>query len=134
MPTTKEQITRLEAEVASLRGILMQLGAVDLPREDDLALEDRPDFIAHGSERHAMLLGLKKIDEHTPEEYAYEGMTLQDLTTPLLRSHGSKEYVKELLRQRVDSWMSGPPPAPQSVNPRAPHYAPAMWQPSPLDG
>ena len=40
----------------------------------------------------------------------------------------TQTYLSEVLRQKIAE-LSMPMPEPQSDNPRAPHYAPTMWQP-----
>lgn len=81
---------------------------------------DRMEF---GSDRHADHIGLKKASEDDVPRL--DGWALVDITAygPAARP----EYLREVLRQKVSTLQSGPPPEPQSEDEFAPHYAPPMW-------
>lgn len=87
--------------------------------------ETQPDYVEHGSDRHAALLGLRKAEEG--DEPQLEGWTLIDLTAfgPAARP----EYKREVLRQKVSS-LTSDAPAVQSDDPLAPGYAPPLWMPT----
>ena len=84
------------------------------------------DYVEFGSDRHAMLLGLRKAEKD--DELQRDGWTLEDLTAfgPAARP----EYLREVLRQKVSALGSGPPPTPQSDDPLGPHYAPSILDPA----
>jgi len=125
----RARIEALERQIAELTG--------RVPHERDIPLEDRPDYIAHGSEKHVAFLGLR---EATPEEtaraekqeaqgeigLAYQGYVLQDITA--FGVTAKAEMLKAILMQKVHQLK--PPPAPQSDDPLAPNYAPPLWVPS----
>lgn len=97
-------------------------------RGSDLSKD--PNFIKHGSDQHAMILGLRKATAE--DKYVHEGWTLQDITAfgPATRP----EFLEATLVQRVNE-LKKPPSMPQSINPRKPNYAPAMWTPpEPAEG
>jgi len=84
-----------------------------------------PDYIAHGSDQHASLLGLIKA---TPEdEPQYNGWALADIT--MYGPSARPEYLRRVLMQKV-SELTILPPETQSDDPLAPNYAPTMWVPS----
>jgi len=79
--------------------------------------------VEFGSDQHAGLLGLKKASEDDVPQL--DGWALIDVTV-----HGPAarpEYLREVLRQKVSTLQSGPPPTPQSEDPLADNYAPPMW-------
>lgn len=132
--TNADTLRALQAQVTDLtRKLARALGEDVIVTEDDLPAEQRPDYIEFGSEAHAALLGLKKAQKDDPEIYVINEWTLMDIATPLLSSRGSKEYVRELLRQKVTSLISGAPAIPQSESRLQPYYAPPLWEPSPAD-
>lgn len=74
-------------------------------------------FIEHGSQEHAVLLGLRKA---APQDViVYEGWTLVDTTA--FGVQATEAYIREVLRQKVSELAAGSPPLPD--------YAPEMWQP-----
>ena len=79
------------------------------------------DFIAHGSEGHAAILGL------IPDKAAPDGYRLADPTA--FGPQATQSYLDEVLRQKIVTLKAGAPPAPQSADRRAPHYAPPMFVP-----
>jgi len=84
-----------------------------------------PDYIAHGSDRHAAFLGLVKAEEG--DEPQQDGWTLADIT--MYGPSARPEYLKRVLAQKV-SELTTLPPETQSENPLAPNFAPPMWVPS----
>jgi hypothetical protein len=83
-----------------------------------------PDYIEHGSERHAALLGLVKAGED--DEPQHEGWALADVT--MYGAAARPEFLLQTLKQKV-SELTTPPPVMQSEDPLAPNYAPPMWMP-----
>ena len=81
------------------------------------------DRVEFGSDRHADQLGLRKASED--DEPQRNGWALIDIT--MFGEAARPEYVREVLRQKVATLKSGPPPTLQSENPLAPNYAPPMW-------
>jgi len=119
---TQKQITVLESQVqvltAQLTMALRRLGMDDhVPME--LADKERPDYIAHGSDKHAALLGLVKDEAG---EWA-----LGDTT--VFGPQVTEKYLAEVLRQKI-SVLSTSPPAVQSLDRRQPNYAPPMFVPT----
>jgi hypothetical protein len=84
----------------------------------------RPDYVEPGSERHALLLGLRKAT--ADDEIEFGGWALQDVN--LLGVAATDRAIREVLRQKVTSLTSKTPPI-QSDDPIAPCYAPPMWVP-----
>jgi len=82
------------------------------------------DYIPHGSDAHAALLGLKKAEEHDVPQH--DGWALQDVTQygPAARP----EFLEQVLRQKINELTISLPKM-QSNDPFAPHYAPPLWQP-----
>ena len=83
------------------------------------------DFVKHGSERHAAILGLRKATD--ADDLQLEGFTLLDMTA--FGPQVTEAYLKEVLRQKVSELNSGAPPEPQSDDPRKPNYHPPIWNP-----
>ena len=80
-----------------------------------------PDFIKHGSDQHAAILGLRKA---TPEDaYDRDGWTLVDVTA--FGPQASEAYIKEVLRQKVTTLKAGPPPIPPK--------SPPLWNPEAIN-
>jgi hypothetical protein len=84
------------------------------------------DYVEHGSDQHAALLGLRKAEED--DTLVYQGWTLADVTT--WGPTATPLFLKNILRSKV-SELTTPPPVVQSVDPMKPGYAPPMWQPGP---
>lgn len=84
------------------------------------------DYVPHGSDAHAALIGLRKAEEG--ESLQLDGWTLADRTA--FGPQATEDYVREVLRQKVAELAAGEPPAVQSDDPFEPHYAPPMWKPS----
>jgi len=98
--------------------------AADPAEEQDVRADRNPNFVKHGSDQHAMILGLRKA---TPsDKLEHEGWTLVDITAfgPAARP----EFLEAQLAQRVNE-LKNPPVKPQSRDPRKPNYAPPMWVP-----
>lgn len=83
-----------------------------------------PNYIAHGSDKHAALLGLKEAEEHDVPQH--EGWALQDVTQ--YGASARPEFLEQVLRQKVNE-LTTPFAQVQSDDPRAPNYAPPLWQP-----
>ena len=84
------------------------------------------DYVQHGSDKHAELIGLRKAEEG--EELVVDGWTLADRTA--WGPQATESYIKEVLRQKVAEIKAGAPPKPQSEDPFEPNYAPPIWMPS----
>lgn len=86
----------------------------------------RSDFVEHGSEQHAALLGLRTATED--DKIVHKGYALMDVTAygPTAR----EDFLETVLRQRVSELMH-PPAVPQSKNATEPDYAPDMHRPEP---
>jgi len=84
------------------------------------------DYVQHGSDAHAELIGLRKAEEG--EELQLEGWTLADRTA--WGPQATESYIKEVLRQKVAEVKAGAPPMPQTDDQFAPDYAPPIWMPS----
>ena len=121
MTTDKNAIDALNAKVAELQRELGQLtGHYVAPSEPEVQM----DFIAHGSDKHAGMLGLRKATEDDRPQL--DGWALEDIV-----SYGptvSPEFLEQLLRQKVNE-LSMKIPEMQSKDPLAPHFAPVMWRP-----
>ena len=55
--------------------------------------KSRPDYVEHGSERHASLLGLRQAVEG--EKYQHEGWALEDITQ--FGINVQEEYIQAVL-------------------------------------
>lgn len=80
-----------------------------------------PDYVEHGSEKHAALLGLIP-DPKSPSKYR-----LADGTA--FGPQATQAYLDEVLRQKISTLESGPPAYPQTEDPTKPSYAPPLWVP-----
>jgi len=83
------------------------------------------DYIEHGSDDHAQLIGLRKAEPG--EELQLDGWTLDDRTA--WGPQATESYIKEVLRQKVAEVKAGAPPMPQSKHEFEPNYAPPPWWP-----
>ncbi|GAG10030.1 unnamed protein product, partial [marine sediment metagenome] len=86
--------------------------------------EKQADYIAHGSDKHAGMLGLRKAKEDDRPQT--DGWALEDIV-----SYGptvSPEFLEQLLRQKVNE-LEMKIPKTQSRDPLAPHFAPVVWHP-----
>jgi len=84
-----------------------------------------PDYIEHGSDRHAAHLGLVKAGKD--DEPQQDGWALADIT--MYGAAARPEYLRRVLAQFVAELTTLPPEV-QSEDPLAPGYAPPMWMPS----
>jgi len=83
------------------------------------------DYVPHGSDQHAGLLGLKKAgkdDAPQLDEWAHADITMWGVTA-------TEKFLMEKLRQKVSELHSESPKV-QSEDPMAPHFAPAIWKPT----
>ena len=114
MEQLKDTVARLQREMGQLTG------AYVAPSEPEI----QTDYVEHGSDKHAGMLGLKKAsDEDKPQ---IDGWALEDIV-----SYGptvSTEFLEQLLRQKVNE-LKMKIPETQSRDPLAPHFAPVMWRP-----
>jgi len=85
---------------------------------------EQTDYIAHGSNEHAALLGLVKATKD--DELQYKGWTLADFT--MYGVAVTELFLKQTLTQKVNELLTKPPKT-QSTDPIKPHYAPKMWVP-----
>lgn len=85
----------------------------------------RGDYIEHGSDKHAALIGIRKATED--DTIKYKGWCLVDNTA--FGPQASEKYIFEVLRQKVSVLEAGAPPMPQSEDPSEPNYAPPMFIP-----
>lgn len=83
------------------------------------------DYVAHGSDQHAVMLGLRKAT--TADKLELNGWTLNDITAygPAARP----EFLEATLAQKVNE-LETPPAMPQSEDVRKPNYAPPMHVPT----
>lgn len=88
--------------------------------------QTRSDFVQHGSDKHAALIGIRKATED--DELKYKGWALVDMTA--FGPQTTMAYLKEVLRQKVSVLEAGAPPKPQSEDPMEPNYAPPMFNPA----
>jgi len=115
-------VADLEQEVAQLRAMINRLTG-NVPRTEDVAPEDRPDYIPHGSSEHAAFLGLREVgeeDDVTPKAEGPDGLwyTIQDKT--MFGTAVRSEFLEAYLEQRVNE-LRGPVVHPE---------APPMWRPT----
>ncbi len=119
--TTKSEIEQLQDQIAELE---RRLGHFDGTHVEPNEPEIQTDYVEHGSDRHAGMLGLKKAK--TNDKPKLDGWALEDIV-----SYGptaNKEFLEQLLRQKVNE-LEMKIPIPQSKDPLAPHFAPTLWQP-----
>lgn len=122
----------LQQKVRQLEELLARHGIRQEPTVEDLTVEERPDYIEHGGERHAAFLGLEQVDDDEAEEMdlVAEGTngqrwTLEDRT--VLGLAADDEFLLAFLRQRVNELRG--PPEPQSFDRSEPNYKQPMWVP-----
>jgi len=98
-----------------------------LQKDDAIELgpAGNPDFIAHGSNEHAALLGLARV------ENGWQGPQLEGwkLIDPMFTELDSDRITERVLQQRVNE-LTAPIPQTQSRDRRAPGFAPTLWDPS----
>jgi len=83
-----------------------------------------PDYVEHGSDRHAGLLGLKKAEKN--DVLQEDGWALQDIT--MYGPSARPEFLVQVLHQKVSELKSKAPKM-QSEHPFEPNYAPELWRP-----
>jgi hypothetical protein len=83
------------------------------------------DYVPHGSDQHAGLLGLKKAGQD--DEPQLDGWALEDMT--MWGPNATDKFLMQMLKQKVNELKSKAPKI-QSENPMAPHYAPPIWKPT----
>ena len=84
------------------------------------------DYVAHGSDEHAGMIGLRKATKDDPEAHVYEGWTLADLT--LWGPAATEIFLRRVLMSKVNE-LKAKVPKVQSQNSREANYAPPMWTP-----
>ena len=117
----KSELEQLQEQVAQLQ---RQLGRLDGTQTVPTEPEVQTDYVEHGSDCHAGMLGLKKAGADDKPEL--DGWALEDIV-----SYGptaSQEFLAQLLLQKVNE-LRMKIPKPQSNDPLAPHFAPTLWQP-----
>lgn len=94
----------------------------------------RADYIAHGSEEHALFLGLRLAEEGDPEFIKVRSKkdktrvyVLVDMT--MFGPTATEAYLREVCRQKVAELDAGSPAEPQTEDPRKPNYAQPLWVP-----
>lgn len=118
----RTSVAELEQQVAELRAIINRLTG-NVPRTEDMAPEDRPDYIPHGSDRHAAFLGLREVEEDDEMKLKTQGpngkwYTLQDRTVFGIAVR--EEFLEAFLQQRVG----------ELQKPEVHAEAPSMWVPT----
>jgi hypothetical protein len=117
----RSELEQLQDQVAELQRALGRLNGTQVtPNEPEI----QTDYVEHGSDRHAGMLGLKKAREDDKPQQ--DGWALEDIV-----SYGpttTQEFLEQLLRQKVNELSMKIPPT-QSKDPLAAHFAPTMWQP-----
>lgn len=117
----KSDIEQLQDQVARLQRELGQLTGTHVA---SIEPEEQADYVAHGSDRHAGMLGLRKAEEDDKpqlDEWALEDIVSYGPTV-------QPEFLERLLRQKVNE-LSMKIPKTQSTDPLAAHFAQTMWQP-----
>ena len=84
-----------------------------------------PDYVEHGSDRHAGLLGLREAQED--DDPQLDGWALEDMT--MWGPTATDKFRMQMLRQKVNE-LKSKPPVTQSKDPFKPHYAPPIWRPT----
>ena len=79
------------------------------------------DYIPHGSEQHAQLLGIRKAEEG--DSPTFKGYALVDMTT--WGPNATEAFLLNVLRQKV---------AELGSKPQVPEDAPEMWVPQGPEG
>lgn len=113
----------LAKEVRELRAMVERLTGTAPRTEGELPPEERPDYIAHGSDEHAAFLGLREVKKDadvTPYAEAPNGKyyTLMDKT--IFGTAVRSEFLQAFLEQRVNELQA----------PTVPPEAPPMWRPT----
>ena len=114
MEQLQDTVARLQRELGQLTGAYVA----------SVEPEEQVDYVEHGSDRHAGMLGLKKAAEDDKPQI--DGWALEDIV-----SYGptvSPEFLEQLLRQKVNE-LSMKIPETQSSDPLGAHFAQTIWQP-----
>lgn len=126
MATNKE----LEQRIKQLEALLGQF--VGRPPEEAVAPEDRADYIAWGSDKHAAFLGLVELESadeadgrimHTSRQSG-RMFCLEDEITPFVHYADPHQVARLTLRQKVSEL--------ESAVPAVPEDAPPLWVPKRL--
>lgn len=106
------QVTALQAQLATLTGQTQPKRAIPL--------EERPDYVPHGSDRHATLLGLKKDEQ--------DEWILADPLEWILRygPAATPEFLSLVRQQRINELTSKP----QVPADALPLWTPPLGQPA----
>lgn len=120
----QEALDALSAQVYS------QAAAMGMAEIAPLSIDpkDHPNYIEHGSRKHAALLGIVQVGKQKQPDgvHVADGYKLVDGT--MFGAHARPEFLAEVLRQKV-SELKTKQPKRQSVDPRKPNYAKALWTP-----
>jgi len=124
----------LEQKVAQLEQLLVQYGIVAAPDARAMRLEDRPDYIAFGSDKHLAFLGLLKVDDveaaiqnrytiFTSPDTGQTYRLIDEMNAALMmRPMDPDKAILMILRQKVSSFEAGEPQpfpgAPARFNPK----------------
>jgi hypothetical protein len=125
MATVKE----LEKRVEQLQALFVQItGRTAIPTDYD-PKEHPPDYVEHGSDRHAALLGLVEVDGEVSDEFiVYTSpdsgrmFRLEDQITAFMHYPDPMQVARLVLRQKVSELEAGVPPVPKN--------APDLWVPA----
>jgi len=82
------------------------------------------DYIEHGSDQHAALLGLKEAEEG--DSPSFDGWALADVTT--WGPNATEMFLMNMLKSKVGELKSESPKY-QSTDQHAADYLPPHWQP-----
>lgn len=119
----EKRVRQLEEQNRLLRQLIPGLETVQLAEE----VTDRADYIEHGSEEHAIFLGLVQVHEEDIEDATknkyilYEspltGITwrLEDEVSPFMAFPDPEKIARLTLRQKVSSLEAGKPPIPDNA-------------------
>jgi hypothetical protein len=113
-------VAQLQAELDALKRQLGLSGRYPATVDP----ETQTDFVEHGSDRHAALLGLKKASDGDKPQM--DGWTLEDIVS--FGPNATPEFLEQYLRQKVNE-LTTKMPKTQSHDPREAHFAPVLWQP-----
>jgi hypothetical protein len=119
----KPTIEQLQSQIADLQRELYRISGKYIGPVERTPPVQR-DHVAHGSDQHAALLGLRKATEK--DKFQSQGWALEDVT--LYGPAARDDYIQMMLEQKV-SELTAPIPVPQSDDPRLPNWAPKMWEP-----
>ena len=86
--------------------------------------QTQTDYVEHGSDQHALMLGLRKAKDGEP--FVVDGWTFASLTQ--FGAAARDFYIQQMLEERVGE-LRMPMGKPQSEDRWAPNYAPAMFDP-----